>query len=246
MTRAFFVLLAGLLAASVQAGETPRTGSFSTSFDTAAPYAKANVIMQRMMLGEVFRDSVQAASKQGVNLNAHTVNPAEETWDVYVPTDYDGNQALGILVYLPINPAMEIPEAWKSAFNNYHLIYIAPRRADDNQPTLERRVPLALHALNGIVQSYKIDPKRIYIGGEGGGAIIAGNMALSFADIFQGAVFYQDAPTFGTEESPIPAPPCWSVPATHITRWLHPVALTARGAPPMLRRRVCRTCVSVA
>lgn len=207
MKRTIFALLSLLLSAGIQAADAPRTGSFSTSFDTAAPYAKANVVMQRMMLGEVLRDSVQAAAQQGINLNAHTVNPAEETWDVYVPTDYDGSQALGVLVYLPINPAMEIPNPWKDAFDKHHMIYIAPRKAGDDEPTMERRIPLALHGLNGILQQYKVDTKHIYIAGEGGGAVVAGNMALGFADIFQGAVFYMDAPSFGTAESPVLAAP---------------------------------------
>lgn len=207
MKRAIFSMFVVLLACTAEAAEAPRTGSFSTSFETAAPYAKANVVMQRMMLGDTFRASVQAAAEQGVNLNAHTVNPSKETWDVYVPSDYDGSQPFGVLVWIAADPAMEVPGGWKNLLDKHHLIYLAARESDDSQPILERRVPLVLHGLNGIVRQYKIDPKRIYIGGSNGGAVVAGNMALGFADIFQGAVFSQYAPTFGTAGSPVLAAP---------------------------------------
>lgn len=198
------LLLAFAFSSPLFAADAPQTGTYYTSFDIAAPYATANVIAKRMTLGEVYRGTVKEAARQGINLNAHTVDPREETWDIYVPTNYDGSKSYGVLVWIPSSPAFKIPEDWENVMDQHNLIFIAARGSGDNEPVRERRAPLALHGLNGIAHTYNIDPKRLYIGGNSGGAVVAGNMALAFADIFAGAVLMGDGPEPGTLESPVP------------------------------------------
>lgn len=193
-----------LTAGITQAAETPRTGTFSTHFESMPRYASARTIMQRMMLGDVYRSSVIEARNQGVNLDAFTIAPAEETWDMYVPADYAPDAGYGVLVWIPDTPAAEVPDSWKNVFEKHKLIYIAPRQAGKDQPILERRIPLALTGLNGILHDYRIDPARIYVGGSGGGAALAGNLALGFPDVFQGAAMLSGGPYLGTQESIVP------------------------------------------
>jgi len=84
------------------------------------------------------------------------------------------------------------PDEWDEVLNSDKLIFIAPQKAGDLQ-NLERRQGLCVIAALEMAKQYGIDPKRIYVAGFAGGALVAAQLAFHQSDIFSASIQCSDS-----------------------------------------------------
>ncbi len=190
---------AATVAAPVTVGPA-KTGQFVTSFTLTTPLADATEVAKRLLHRIVFENELKAGNIGG----GQTVDPTQETWQVYVPEDYDGSQAYGVLVYVDPGPVAWVPYGWQGELKAHKLIYVAANKSGNTQSVNGRRIPLALTGLANIEARYRIDPARVYVAGFSGGGVTASRIAAAYSDIFTGAIFISTSDGLGSEQVPVP------------------------------------------
>lgn len=196
------LVLAAMLAGfpALAAADAPRTGSFATSFTESTPWAEQREVAQRLLHRVVYEDDLAAGTLPA----GPSIDPAKESWHVYVPESYDGSEPYGVLVWVAPYDTGEMFFGWQGVLNDQKLIYVAADRSGNDQGVMDRRVPLALTGLANIMTQYKIDPARIYIGGFSGGGIVASRIAAAYADVFTGGLFVSTSEGIGSSDTPVP------------------------------------------
>lgn len=124
---------------------------------------------------------------------------------VRVPAKPAADGRYGLLVFLGDNQQARFDSGWGNALDGHGVIFVSPDNAGDEASVLEQRMPLALQAYEYARKHYDIDPARVYVAGAGGGARIAQRLALSYPDVFSGAIANAGAAELGTE-APAPDP----------------------------------------
>lgn len=198
--KALPLLLALLWLPAAGAADSPRTGEFGTTFTQTTPLADGAEVLKRLLHPLVYNEW-QAA---GRIKPGQTIDPAHESWQVYVPPDYDGSQAYGVLVWVSWGPDGRMEGNWRREFNEHKLIYIGADKSGNTESVPERRVPLALTGLVNIEAQYKIDPARVYIAGFSGGGVTASRIAAAYADVFTGGLFVSTSDGLGSPDVPVP------------------------------------------
>ncbi|MCB1553606.1 MAG: hypothetical protein KDJ14_07320 [Xanthomonadales bacterium] len=142
----------------------------------------------------------------GVVAVEHTVDLAKERFDLFVP----GKQpegGYGLLVFnSPMPIAMPLHPDWKRELSRRGIIWVSSYRSGNQQNYIERRLPLALHGYEHVVQHYPVNPERVYVGGFSGGSRVAERLAVAFSDVFRGVMLVGGADPIGEEAGPIPSP----------------------------------------
>jgi len=188
------------LLAAPAAAEGPRTGAFKTSFTETTPLADGAEVLVRLLHPLAYRQWQADGRIQA----GQTIVPSQESWHVYVPPDYDGSEAYGVLVWVSPYDDGSLEENWQHALRLHKLIYVGADRSGNNQSLVTRRVPLALTGLANIEAQYKVDPARIYIAGFSGGGVTASRMAAAYADVFVGGLFVSTSDGLGSDDVPVP------------------------------------------
>lgn len=180
--------------------DAPRTGAFTINFTQTTPLADQTEVLKRLLHPLVFNEW----QKSGRVKSGQTIDPTQETWEVYVPPEYDGSQPYGVMVWISYGPDGRMEENWQHVFREHKLIYIGPDKSGNTESVLERRVPMALTGLMGLEQQYKIDPARVYIAGFSGGGVTASRIASAYADVFTGGLFVSTSDGMGSPDTPVP------------------------------------------
>ncbi len=108
-----------------------------------------------------------------------------ETFYVLIPSSYTGSRPFGLVVFMSPSDECDIPDGWKSTLKKRNLIYIAPQKAGNKQPT-SRRCGLAVVAAAKITELLNIDKDRVFISGFSGGGRIACMTAFYHPSLFAG------------------------------------------------------------
>ena len=111
----------------------------------------------------------------------------------------------GLLVYIDSGKKASLDPQWINALDAHHVVFVSPDNSGDDARTLDRRIPLALHAYEYARKTYSVDPERVYVAGRDGGARVAQRLALSYPDVFTGAIVNVGGDGLGTD-IPAPAP----------------------------------------
>lgn len=115
-------------------------------------------------------------------------NPAEHTTLIYVPKDYTESGGFGVYLHnSPGDRGISPSDEWKALMDKFKLIYISPHKASNNIPDM-RRLVLAMDSLATVKKHYKIDDKRVYVGGLSGGGHIGMMCQMVYAELFNGAI----------------------------------------------------------
>ena len=138
--------------------------------------------------------------------NASRINLADERLLVRAPDRPAADGRYGLLIYLDSRPHGQFNFEWSNVLDSHAVILVSPDNAGDDAATFDRRIPLALDAYEYARRTYNLDPDRIYIAGDGGGSRLAQNLAVSFPDVFSGAISNSGAVELGTQALPVPAP----------------------------------------
>jgi len=189
-----------------QAQQTPRTGRFETSLPLFSPYADQGEIAGRMFHLSVSQQLFAHARSLGQELHGQVVDPSEENFHVYVPEDYDPSRSYGLFVWVSAREEVTVPARWNSVFAEHDIIFIAADKSGNRTHDLDRRAPLALHAVANMQHDYNIDKHRIYIGGLSGGGRVASKIAAAYGDLFTGGYFIAGSNAMGGKTVPVPQP----------------------------------------
>ncbi len=137
---------------------------------------------------------------------ASSIKLADEHLLVRVPDKPAADGRYGLLIYLDSRAHAQFNLEWINTLDSHAVIFVSPDGAGDDAATFDRRIPLALDAYEYARRTYNLDSSRVYIAGDGGGSRVAQNLAMSFPDVFSGAIINSGAVELGTQALPVPAP----------------------------------------
>ena len=145
----------------------PRTGYFETE------------ITLLELMGEE-----RAASFSGV------IAPDERLkWKIYVPKTYTPTKPAGLIAYVThSNSWGGSTKAYNNLLDEKNIIWAGVVGAGNKKP-LNTRLMRLLLTPNFISRDYALDPERVYVGGNSGGAHVASVLATSKPQLFKGGLF---------------------------------------------------------
>lgn len=163
----------------VSGGVSPGVGRYTVTFREHHPLSKAEEIQKRTA---VPIDIVQG--------DGYSCDLEQETYEVFVPLPYDPNVPYGVVVEIsPGDKGQILFNRIEDEFAKRKLICVGANKSGNNQHVYTRRIPLALDGLHNIQKLYRVDPKRIYVGGLSGGGHVSSIIAFHFSDVFTGGIF---------------------------------------------------------
>jgi len=205
LTAAGLVLTGAAAADPAPAQQAPGVAR-EVVFTKYAPLFSNSEILGRLLSPlalEIFRDTLARTHN---TLSPYALDLAKESFVVYVPSGPPPSpRGFALLVFVPPRDGADLPFGWAPELDHYGVIFVAPAHAGNETAVLTRRVPLALSAEANVVREYPIDLEHIYIGGFSGGSRVAERIALSYPDIFHGALLNAGADPVGNSRYPFPA-----------------------------------------
>ncbi|HMB42519.1 MAG TPA: PHB depolymerase family esterase [Luteimonas sp.] len=171
----------------------------------ASPLATASELVERQF-GPLRAFQIQAKLHTLGLEHTSRIKLADERMLVRVPDKTGANGRYGLLVFLDSRPQARYDVEWNNALDSHGLIFVSPDNAGDDAAAFDRRIPLALDAYEYARQTYQLDPDRIYIAGDAGGSLVAHSLAVSYPDVFSGAIVNAGALELGTPALPAPSP----------------------------------------
>jgi predicted esterase len=169
-------------------------------FTNSAPYASATAITRHFGFAVPLPDYDLKAEKFRLN----------------VPEEYSTNAPWGLLVWISPENEAHVPKDLKLAA--HRLLMVSAYKSGNDRHPLDR-FRLALDATCNMCRTYRIDRRRIFIGGFSGGARIASMLGVAYGDVFTGTLcvcgvnFYRALRSPEGEEYPAtysPDPGAWA------------------------------------
>ncbi len=162
-----------LCTAAAATESPPPTGVFNTSFDKRSELSATDRLVERF-------GWPKDKSYPDYRLK-------DETFFVYVPQKYKGDEPYGLLVWIsPIDPG-QVRGIWKPVLDKHKLIWVGANRAG-NPREIWQRLGLAVDAAANMPLRYEIDTKRVYVSGLSGGGRCASLLGVAYPDVFAGAM----------------------------------------------------------
>lgn len=171
----------------------------ATAASTAPPAKPAAAVALPTTPGWHRRISLPALPKSPQTIPGvqGDLQPAAESFDLYLPKDFDPRQACGLIVYVSPADNPDIPERYAELWDQHRLIVIGAYRSGNNEK-VERRAGLAVSAQLALKGHYAIDPKRVFASGMSGGGRMSTRLGLMAPQYFKGVLahcgadFYKD------------------------------------------------------
>ena len=95
---------------------------------------------------------------------AYDLLPGNEKYFMYVPPSYTGSEPYGLIVFTYADPQARLPVGWQPVLDARKYIFVAAENAGNDQPHA-RRLGLAVMGALKVIESYHIDPNRVYAAG---------------------------------------------------------------------------------
>src|SRR5258708_11334759 len=178
-------------------------------FSDYSPLSSSAELLHRLVsplnavqLGKTLAHSPVALRDQPIDL-------AQERFTVYVPS-HPPAQGYGLLVFVPPWQNAMLPRGWAAILDRHGVIFVSAANSGNEANTIDRREPLALLAAHNIMQRFRVDPERTYIGGFSGGSRVALRLALGFPDVFRGVFLNAGSDPIGDAQLPLPPPELFS------------------------------------
>ena len=174
-------------------------------FDRYSPLVAADEFSRRVF-SPTTHDRLQRFQQHiGQHAVEQTVDLAEERFDLFLPSRKP-EAGYGVIVFVSPIERWPLTRDWKKVLDREGIIWVAALHSGNAQNVYERRIPLALHALENVRARYPVDPRKVYISGFSGGSRTAMRIIASYADVFTGAILIGGAKVMGEEDfAPPPA-----------------------------------------
>jgi pimeloyl-ACP methyl ester carboxylesterase len=169
------------------------------------PLASSAELLRRLLSP---LNSLQVSTKlahSAVALRAQAIDLTQERFTVYVPPQPPA-RGFGVLVFVPPWENAMLPRGWAAILDRHGVIFVSAANSGNAANVLDRREPLALLAVHNIMQRFRVNSERIYIGGYSGGSRVAMRLALAFPDVFRGAFLNAGSDPIGDAQTPLPPP----------------------------------------
>jgi pimeloyl-ACP methyl ester carboxylesterase len=140
-----------------------------------------------------------------VALRDQSIDLKQERFTAYVPSQAP-TRGYGLLVFVPPWENAMLPRGWAAILDRRGVIFVSAANSGNAANILDRRDPLALLAAHNIMQRFRVDAERVYIGGFSGGSRVALRLALGFPDLFRGAFLNAGSDPIGDAQVPLPPP----------------------------------------
>jgi hypothetical protein len=112
-----------------------------------------------------------------------------EAFNIYVPKRYKkSKKRYGLFVWIAPSYDGRVPPIWYKKLDQHRLIAVGANKSGNERAT-SVRIGLALDAVFNMTQHYRIDPKRVYVGGFSGGGRMSCFLTMHYPDIFQGGLY---------------------------------------------------------
>ena len=144
-----------------------------------------------------------------VALRDQAIDLTQERFTVYVPPQPPA-RGYGVLVFVPPWENAMLPRGWAAILDRHGIIFVSAANSGNEANVLDRREPLALLGVHNIMQRFRVDSERIYIGGYSGGSRVAMRLALAYPDVFRGAFLNAGSDPIGDAQTPLPPPEIFS------------------------------------
>jgi pimeloyl-ACP methyl ester carboxylesterase len=173
-------------------------------FTDSSPYSRDIELLRRSLSPLLFQRGSREAAKAGVQLRDQDIDLAHERFALYVPKAMPP-QGYALLVFVSPFPEPIVPNRWQAPLDRHGMIFVSAANSGNGTSTLERREPLALLAAQNVINRYKVDPARVYVGGLSGGSRVAEHTALAYPDLFHGVLLNAGSDPLGEKHSVPPA-----------------------------------------
>jgi hypothetical protein len=178
-------------------------------FSDYSPLSSSAELLHRLLSPLNALEVGKRLAHSPVALRDQPIDLAQERFSVYVPS-HSPAQGYGLLVFVPPWENARLPRGWAAILDRRGVIFVSAANSGNEASILDRRDPLALLAAHNIMQRFRVDPARIYIGGFSGGSRVALRLALGFPDVFRGAFLNAGSDPIGDTPAPLPPPELFS------------------------------------
>jgi len=143
---------------------------------------------------------MEANRRLGLRSDGRGYTLAAENFQVIVPGAFSTNVTWGLLVWISPGDSPRLPSAWEAELAKRRLLFVSAYKAGNPRDVVER-ARLALDAAFNMRQLYRIDFRRVFLGGFSGGGRVAGMVGMAYPEVFTGTIcvcgvsFYTDIPT---------------------------------------------------
>jgi pimeloyl-ACP methyl ester carboxylesterase len=171
-------------------------------FSDYSPLSRSAEVARRVLSPLANEEVARLSASSHLTLREQAVDLARETFAVYVPAAAPP-QGYALLVFIPPWQQGYVPKGWSSVLDKHGMIFVSAANSGNAENVIDRRIPLALLEAHNIMQRYPIDKDRVYIGGLSGGSRVAMRVALSFPDLFHGALLNAGSDPIGGASEPV-------------------------------------------
>lgn len=173
------LIVVGVRFSHAEEGPEPgRTGSFTVTFSESDPRSSLKVANRRL-------------GKSGKFVpDEYDFKLADESYQVFVPENYDGTKSHGLIAWISSGPKGSVPGQYEALMEKHRLIWIGANMSGNSRQPHWIRAMLAIDAVFNMKQLYKIDPERIYVSGVSGGGRMSSMVAPPYPDVFTGGACY--------------------------------------------------------
>jgi dienelactone hydrolase len=202
--RALIALLA-VAALRAESADPPRQ---LVAFDRYGDPSSYGELARRLLSPFEAEQFMRRLAASGGKPASQPLDLAREQFLVHVPP-VEPESGYGLLVFVPPWQQAGLPGHWVPILDQRAMLFVTAARSGNKEGVMDRREPLALLATINVMQRYRIDPRRVYIGGFSGGSRIALRLALGYPDLFRGALLNAGSDVIGNgmAEPPVPLPP---------------------------------------
>src|SRR6202051_299309 len=172
-------------------------------FSDYSPLSSSAELLHRLLTPLNAVQVGKGLSHSAVALRDQPIDLSQERFTVYVPS-HPPARGYGLLVFVPPWENARLPRGWAAILDRRGVIFVSAANSGNETNILDRRDPLALLAAHNIMQRFRVDPARIYIGGFSGGSRVALRLALGFPDVFRGAFLNAGSDPIGDALAPLP------------------------------------------
>lgn len=175
-------------------------------FESYTPLSGSTELLRRL-LSPLTAWRVQRALNRSHQMpREQAIDLAREKFVLYVPSTQPP-QGYALLVFVPPWEEAKLPPQWINAFDRHGMIFVSAANSGNDANVLDRREPLAILAAQNVLQRYRVDPSRVYVGGFSGGSRVALRLALGYPDLFRGALLHAGSDPIGDTQIPLPPAP---------------------------------------
>jgi Esterase PHB depolymerase len=183
----------------------PAQGPHEVAFSDYTPLAGNAELARRVLTPLGTLELQRRLAAAGDSLSGHPVDLAAERFLLDVPARAPA-AGFGLLVFVAPWDEARLPEGWRDVLDRSGMIFVSAAHAG-NDAADGRREALALLAAYNVMQRYKVDPARVFVGGFSGGSRIALRLALAYPDLFGGALLNAGSDPIGSAKLPLPPRP---------------------------------------